>query len=300
MLPDVTVHRVVRDMKKPGQYIEKHRHAFYHFIYGISGNAHVTVGEAAYSLKTGTLIMVPPKTDHAVYSLDNSSSLSIKFTCDARLKHQIEQFPICVPHLDVFQDKLIKSLFEEAVNRLPGFDELVGLRLCEFLVLLQRSMTGRNSARVAPPLPTGAKSKRIQRGLDYIESNLEEPIAVSKVAAVCGYHKNYFSEVFHRELGYAPNEYIRLRKVERSRELMLYTDLNITQIAERLGFESIHYFSRVFKEITGMPPSEYLNRVRREQGINVVHNSNTPPGEFEIPLKDGAPEADGGSKEGSF
>ena len=37
---------------------------------------------------------------------------------------------------------------------------------------------------------------------------------------------------------------------------------NFTQIADRLGFSSIHYFSRQFKRITGMTPSEYASSIK--------------------------------------
>ncbi|MDD5832143.1 MAG: AraC family transcriptional regulator [Clostridiales bacterium] len=68
--------------------------------------------------------------------------------------------------------------------------------------------------------------------------------------------------------------------------MMLYSELNITQISEVLGFQSIHYFSRLFKKIVGIAPTEYISRVKDNRPINVLHNANTPKGEFEIPLRD--------------
>ena len=288
MLYDITVHRIVKDIKKTGQYIETHEHDFYHFIYGICGNARVTVAEIVYLLKKGTLILVPPRTEHAIYSLDTSNSLSIKFTCGCELKKKIQGLPICLNHLDEYQDEMLKSLFEEAVNQQAGYAEVIGLRFYELLILLERRCKADSgSERTIYPLPASTRNKRLQRGLKFIRENLDKPIAVAQVAEVCGYHKNYFTGVFKEETGFTPNEYICLGKMARARDLMLYSDLNVTQISERLGFESIHYFSRVFRKTMRISPSEYIFRIRSDQGINVVHNRYTPPGEFEIPLKSG-------------
>ena len=47
--------------------------------------------------------------------------------------------------------------------------------------------------------------------------------------------------------------------VEKAKEYLLMDELNATQIANLLGYESIHYFSRQFKNITGFSPTEYRN-----------------------------------------
>ena len=68
---------------------------------------------------------------------------------------------------------------------------------------------------------------------------------------------------------------------------MLYSELNVSQIAEKLSYQSIHYFSRLFKQMTGIPHSEYIDRVKSDRPVNVIYNQNTPEGEFEIPLRKG-------------
>ena len=46
-------------------------------------------------------------------------------------------------------------------------------------------------------------------------------------------------------------------KIETAKTMLREGDGNITQIADRLGYASVHYFSRYFKQATGMTPSEY-------------------------------------------
>ena len=51
-------------------------------------------------------------------------------------------------------------------------------------------------------------------------------------------------------------------KVEAAKELIRTEQMNFTQISEKLGYTSIHYFSRQFKKVTGMTPSEYASSIK--------------------------------------
>ena len=53
------------------------------------------------------------------------------------------------------------------------------------------------------------------------------------------------------------SEYIAQMKIARAKELMAEGNLKIYEIADRLGFESAFYFSKVFKKITGYTPRDY-------------------------------------------
>ena len=76
-------------------------------------------------------------------------------------------------------------------------------------------------------------------------------------------------------------------KIERSKELIMYTDDSITMIADKLGFESVHYFSKVFKQIAGMSPTNYINRSSIDMIVNVLKNEPSLPPEdrYEIPVR---------------
>jgi transcriptional regulator GlxA family with amidase domain len=62
--------------------------------------------------------------------------------------------------------------------------------------------------------------------------------------------------MFKQYTGIAPVQYQLDLKIRRAREMLVSTDLSIKEISYELGFQSIHYFSRIFKNKTGMAPSE--------------------------------------------
>ena len=63
MRNQVIVHRVVKNTKRTGQYIEPHSHAFFHYIYALGGHTRVTVAEEVHETEPGSLVLIPPETD---------------------------------------------------------------------------------------------------------------------------------------------------------------------------------------------------------------------------------------------
>lgn len=70
------------------------------------------------------------------------------------------------------------------------------------------------------------------------------------------YDYNYLSNLFSSMEGITLEQYIIRQKIERVKELLFYDELNLSEIAERLGYSSIAHLSGQFKKITGLTPSE--------------------------------------------
>lgn len=75
---------------------------------------------------------------------------------------------------------------------------------------------------------------------------------------------SYISTIFKQETGKTINHYQNELMIERAITLFNQTDLNITEVSERLDFPNPFYFSRVFKQITGISPSLYLKQRYRQ------------------------------------
>lgn len=92
------------------------------------------------------------------------------------------------------------------------------------------------------------------------------------------YHKSlkmsrgHFFELFRKSTGYSPIQYMNHFRIGRAKYDLLHTTLNITQIAEKYHFSSVHYFSRLFHQLTGQAPRQYR-----------LHHSNTAA--FSAPLE---------------
>ena len=291
MRNQVIVHRVVKNGKRSGQYIEPHSHVFFHYIYSLGGHTRVTLEEQVYETEQGSLVLIPPETVHSITSLDTSCCLDLKFSCSDALAAQITGLPRYLRAVDDHANSLIRNIFEEAVGQERDYDEIINIRLYELLILLLRQQSGGETGQASVCYSVSAPDhENIRQALRIVEEELETPVRVADLAERCGYSENYFRQVFRESVGMAPNAYINQRKISRAKELMLYSERNVTQIAEQLGYQSIHYFSRLFKKVTGITPTDYISRVKDNRPINVIHNANTHRGEFEIPVRDMAPE----------
>lgn len=72
-----------------------------------------------------------------------------------------------------------------------------------------------------------------------------------------GYDYTYLSNVFSEVNGYTIQHFIIINKIEKVKELLLYNELNLTEIAYKLNYSSVAHLSYQFKKITGLTPSFY-------------------------------------------
>ena len=90
------------------------------------------------------------------------------------------------------------------------------------------------------------------------------------------YDYTYLSNIFSAEVGTSIREFIILHKIEHVKELLVYDELNISEIAWKLNYSSIAHLSNQFKKQTGFSPSQFKqlkNKSRipyEEIGMHVV------------------------------
>ena len=95
---------------------------------------------------------------------------------------------------------------------------------------------------------------------DYFEQNLQHENGIPSVKyfaeEIC-LSPNYFGDYIKKTTGRTAQDYIQNKIIDLAKELILSSDLPISQIAYDLGYQYPQHFSRVFKSCVGMPPNEY-------------------------------------------
>ena len=76
-----------------------------------------------------------------------------------------------------------------------------------------------------------------------------------------GYNYTYLANLFSKLKGITIEQYILINKIERVKELILYDELNLTEISYKLNYSSVAHLSNQFKKITGLTPS-YFKKLR--------------------------------------
>lgn len=78
----------------------------------------------------------------------------------------------------------------------------------------------------------------------------------SIIADSLHYEYNYLSNLFSSVEGITLEQYIIRQKIEKVKELLFYDELNLSEIADKLGYSSVAHLSGQFKKVTGFTPSE--------------------------------------------
>jgi AraC-like DNA-binding protein len=111
---------------------------------------------------------------------------------------------------------------------------------------------------------------RLKRSTAYIEANLGAPITIKDMARAAGMSVFHFSRRFRRDFGVPPHRYLLRRRVEHSMQLLFKTDLTITEIAFRVGYQNISHFTALFRREVGTTPGRFKNRFRAQPGVDIV------------------------------
>ncbi|WP_282124152.1 helix-turn-helix domain-containing protein [Algibacter mikhailovii] len=109
--------------------------------------------------------------------------------------------------------------------------------------------------------PNGKSEVVLENTLVYIAEHLHKELTISELASFNNLSKDHFSRNFFEKFGIRPNKYIQSKRVERAQLLLLTTDDSLLEIAEKVGFLNISYFSKIFKKFTGRTPTHF----RKEQ-----------------------------------
>lgn len=113
-------------------------------------------------------------------------------------------------------------------------------------------------------LPT-KQEKLLEPAMDEIEKNLTGDIDVSHLHELCGISYTYFKQLFTRRYGLPPMRYITKLRMNIACEQLAMGQLSVTEIAEELGYSSVHYFSRLFKKELGYTAEDYRRSMLTNQ-----------------------------------
>lgn len=101
----------------------------------------------------------------------------------------------------------------------------------------------------------------ITRIKKYIQENIEEKISREQIAEYVHFSTDYIPKLFKKETGISLSEYVMTQKMECAKKLIEEGDDTISNIAIRMGYNSISYFSEIFRRYTGYLPSDYKRRM---------------------------------------
>lgn len=272
----VTVHyfEYSADYDFPGE-----SHDFWEFLYVDRGTVSVTADQRHFSLQKDQIIFHKPGEFHSVRAGGSPPNLVVAaFECSS-------------PAMDFFSEKILRVDPDLRVNlqhivreaRLAfaddlndpqltgltrrespefGSEQLIGLFLQQLLIELLRRGSGQThaSSRLATPLefaPCYEDGPVFRLLTDYMERNIGKPLRLEELCRDNLISRSAAQKLFREKTGGGVMEYFSGMKIDHAKFLIRQRQMNFTQIAQALGYSSIHYLSRQFRQRTGMTLTEY-------------------------------------------
>ncbi|MFB9327794.1 helix-turn-helix domain-containing protein [Paenibacillus aurantiacus] len=103
----------------------------------------------------------------------------------------------------------------------------------------------------------GVTHSRIKDILRYIHHHFNEEISVQSLSEKFHLSPTYLSQLFKKEVGENFVEYLSRLRIRYACKLLAETNMTVSQIGEKCGFNDYFYFTRIFKRLNGMTPTQY-------------------------------------------
>lgn len=131
------------------------------------------------------------------------------------------------------------------------------------VISLYREMLTSFTKKIAALKKAKVYSKPVVLCMDYIYNHLHEKITLCSLAQHSGVSPSYLSALFKRDVGISVSEYITQTRMETARNMVLHSDIKLSEIAAILAFSSQSYFIKVFHSTYGFTPKEYRTKFFR-------------------------------------
>jgi AraC-like DNA-binding protein len=220
-------------------------------------SAVLEVDGVGYAITPGSVSLVPPASLIRYRYEGPSTHLYAHLRAGPGVVGEEATWPL---HLVMYPGPelaVITDLMESAVDSAVSHPERT--RADVWLVLLRLAALSRDRDRGAPG---GSPAREhLTRALAYIERHLSEPLTVPEIAAAVGLSHNHLTRLFTAGQGLTVVGYLRRRRIEHARELLVHSTMSISAIASTVGIPDLQAFNKACRTVTGLGP-----RALRESG----------------------------------
>lgn len=150
-------------------------------------------------------------------------------------------------------ESLLRRYVRLFLVRVYGAEIEAGLILKQLLIHLLRQDQERETKSAKDGYHL---TETIEEIANYIQQHPGEPHSIDRLAARAHLSPKYFSQKFKEIIGQTVRSYIVQSRIKRAEHLLHFTGLTVTEAAQALGYNDIHFFSRQFKQYTGKNPSQ--------------------------------------------
>lgn len=228
---------------------ERHSHPYFELIFFVEGKASIDAGADSLDVSLFDVVIYPPGLLHTErLELERRQEIICLWAdlgpC-ATFDHAIK-----LPDSRGSLRQLFEMIYLEYTGNRPFAQEIIACQLRTFVWFVRQHFAA----------PATESHSQAERCLNYIHENYAHAFSVEALARAGCVSPSYLFRVFRKKMGVTPMHYRNMVRVDKAKVLLLDRSLNLEDIASRVGFEDVKYFSRVFKRETSLSPSEFRSR----------------------------------------
>lgn len=253
-------------IRTPGYIFSGESHHFFELTYVDTGALYTEVDGVCYQLREKEMILYGPGQFHKQYTGEDTgvSYVTILFDMENTSPDaDADWYAPLISRIFPYTKKtytLMKTLVHESASGLPYADSLMLSLLTEVIIrLLQGEYT--STANPASVVRQNYQDELFEKVIAYVESKLYEPLTVAEVCQHFSLSRSSLQLLFKNAVNQSPKKYISDMKLEKSCQMLRENKYTVSEIASRLGYSSIHYFSNAFNQKYHISPSEYAKRI---------------------------------------
>lgn len=237
-----------------------HTHQFTELFYVLHGEGVFYIEREKVPVKTDDLIIINPNVEHTEKTFPNNPMEYIVFGVEGlafSFPEHDQAYGRGYSFYSYGSDKnqfinFAQLMMHEFQDKKPGFEKVCHGLLEVLLVYISRkqklSVISESSFQL---------SKECAIAKRYIDTNYAQDITLDSLADLTHINKFYLAHSFTECIGQSPISYLTERRLAACKELLISSNLSVTQIANSAGFSSQSYFSQIFNKKVGMSPRQY-------------------------------------------
>lgn len=256
------------------------RHDFWEFAYVDQGEVGAAVDYKGIDLAQGEAVFHKPNEFHSIWAKNSFANVVVlAFVCKSPamsffenkiMSFTEEQRGLLAKILDAGKACLrdpLDDVFQTQMHLrdpMPFAGGQVIKNYIELLLisLMQCSEMVSTRSRETQSAKRGYENNIVDSIKQLLQDSVYDHVSIDFILEKICFSKSYLTRIFRDHAGCSIMEYYISLKIAQAQKMISERELSFSQIAEILGFGSIHYFSYMFKKKTHMTPSEYRNSVQ--------------------------------------
>lgn len=255
-----------------------HYHDHYQICYVAAGKIRHNQGNDSVVLHTGDAYIVSPGFVHYLRFEEESTQLLIldfndglfhsdflrtnayRFLQDLQAHHDTGAIPLQLT-LNSDQRKSMEDLFDCLLRQqkadCPGELSAAASLISAIVYLLAQCYYGNPKAK-RQPWNIADNAQLLRRCIVYVDTHYTEPLNPDELARQFGLSRSALTTAFQQYTGLPLHKYVAQKRIQKAQMLIRsQTDLPLSEIAAKVGYEDSSTFYRNFLRITGMAPAKY-------------------------------------------